>query len=159
MGPCVTFSGIKENCSICLHLFTFVYTRLVTRLHSSSDTSTLVYIRLHSSVTGLHLSTLVYTRLVTPLCFQNRSIFPALIRQKQPSRGIIRKRYSEIYRKAPMSKCDFNKVALQFYRNHTSAWLFSCIFAAYFRTPFSKNTFGWLILVKTNRYFRTKVTH
>ena len=35
--------------------------------------------------------------------------------QKQPSRGVLRKRCSEnmqkIYRRAPMSKCDFNKVA------------------------------------------------
>ena len=36
---------------------------------------------------------------------------------KQPSKGVLRKRCSEnikqIYRKTPMSKCDFNKVALQ----------------------------------------------
>ena len=32
----------------------------------------------------------------------------------------------------PMPKCDFNKIALQLYRNHTSAWVFSCMFAAYF---------------------------
>ena len=35
--------------------------------------------------------------------------------QKQPSRAVLRKRCSEnmqqIYRRAPMSKCDFNKVA------------------------------------------------
>ena len=38
--------------------------------------------------------------------------------QKQPSRGVLRKRCPEnmqqIYRK-PMSKCDFNEFALQFY--------------------------------------------
>ena len=37
--------------------------------------------------------------------------------QKQPSRGVLRKRCSEnmqqIYRRTPMSKGDFNKVALQ----------------------------------------------
>ena len=36
--------------------------------------------------------------------------------QKQPSRGVLRKRCSEnmqqMYRRTPMSKCDFNKVAL-----------------------------------------------
>ena len=36
--------------------------------------------------------------------------------QKQPSGGVLRKRCSEnmqqIYRRIPMSKCDFNKVAL-----------------------------------------------
>ena len=37
--------------------------------------------------------------------------------QKQPSRGILEKRCSkimqQIYRKTPMPKCDFNKVAKQ----------------------------------------------
>ena len=37
--------------------------------------------------------------------------------QKQPSRGVLSKRCSEnkqqIYRKAPMPKCDFNKVGWQ----------------------------------------------
>ena len=37
--------------------------------------------------------------------------------QKQPSRGVLKKRYSEnmqqIYRKTPKPKCDFNKVALK----------------------------------------------
>ena len=32
----------------------------------------------------------------------------------------------------------------QLYWNHTSTWLFSCKFAAYFKTPFSRNTSGWL---------------
>ena len=39
--------------------------------------------------------------------------------QKQPSRGVLIKRCSEkmqqIYRRTPMPKCDFNKVALQLY--------------------------------------------
>ena len=38
-----------------------------------------------------------------------------------------------IYRRTPMPKCDFNKVANQLYRNH-------------FRTPFPKNTFRRLLL-------------
>ena len=37
--------------------------------------------------------------------------------QKQPPRGILKKRCSEnmqqIYRRTPMPKCDFNKVAFQ----------------------------------------------
>ena len=61
--------------------------------------------------------------------------------QKQPSRGILRKSYSEttqqIYRRTPMPKCDFNKFAKQFYWIHTSAWVFSCKFAAYFQNNFS----------------------
>ena len=61
--------------------------------------------------------------------------------QKQPPRGVPRKRYSEniqqIYRRTPMPKCDFNKVALQLYQNRTSAWVFTCKFAAYFQNTFS----------------------
>ena len=57
--------------------------------------------------------------------------------QKQPSRGVLRKRCSEnmqrIYRKTLMLKCDFNKVTKQLYWTHTSAWVFSCKFAAYFQ--------------------------
>ena len=45
-----------------------------------------------------------------------------------------------------MPKCDFNKFAKQLYRNHTSAWVFSCKFAAYFQKPFSRNTSWWLLL-------------
>ena len=36
-----------------------------------------------------------------------------------------------------MPKCDFNKIALQLYQNHISAWLFSCKFATYFQNTFS----------------------
>ena len=43
----------------------------------------------------------------------------------------------QIYRRTLMKKCDFNKVAKQFYWNHTSAWVFSCKFAAYFQNTFS----------------------
>ena len=40
-------------------------------------------------------------------------------------------------------RCDFNKVAKQLYSNHTywnhtSAWVFSCKFAAYFQITFSE---------------------
>ena len=44
----------------------------------------------------------------------------------------------QTYRTTPMQKSDFNKVALQFYWNHTLAWLFSCRFAAYFHKIFSE---------------------
>ena len=76
--------------------------------------------------------------------------------QKQPSRGSLWKMCSEnmqqmyrrtptwkcdfnevvlqhIYRRTSMRKCDFNKVAVQRYWNHTSAWVFSCKFSAYFQ--------------------------
>ena len=32
-----------------------------------------------------------------------------------------------------MSKCDFNKVAMQLDWNHTAEWVFSCKFDAYFQ--------------------------
>ena len=55
--------------------------------------------------------------------------------QKQPSRGVLRRSCSEniwqICTTAPMSKCDFNKVANQLYRNGTSAWVLFCKFTAY----------------------------
>ena len=44
---------------------------------------------------------------------------------------------SEIYKRTPMPKCDFNKVAEQLYWNHFSVWVFSCKFAAYFQNTFS----------------------
>ena len=50
--------------------------------------------------------------------------------QKQPPRGVLMKKCSEnmrqIYRRTPMLKCDFNKVALQAYWNNTSLGVFSC---------------------------------
>ena len=65
--------------------------------------------------------------------------------QKQLSIGAFIKGCSEnmqqIYRRAPMLKCDFNKVVLELYWNHTSAWMFSCKFCCIFlehlflRTP------------------------
>ena len=35
-----------------------------------------------------------------------------------------------------MPKRDLNKVTLQRYRNRTSAWVFSCKFAAYFQNTY-----------------------
>ena len=62
--------------------------------------------------------------------------------QKQPTRGVLKKRCSEnlqqIYRRTPMPKCDFSKVTLQLYWNHTSAWVVCCKFAVYFQNIFSK---------------------
>ena len=62
--------------------------------------------------------------------------------QKQPSRSVLRKRYSEnmpqIYGRTPMPLWDFNKVAKQLYWNHTSKWVFSSKFAAYFQNTFSE---------------------
>ena len=56
------------------------------------------------------------------------------------SSHVPRKRCSgnmqQVYRRTPITKCDFNKVALQLYWNHTSAWVFSCKFAAFFQNTF-----------------------
>ena len=58
--------------------------------------------------------------------------------QKQPFIGVLRKRCYEnmqqIYKRAPIPECNFNKVA---YLNHTSAWVFSYKFAAYSQNIFS----------------------
>ena len=44
--------------------------------------------------------------------------------QKQPSRGVLKKRCSEkmqqIYSRTPMPKCDFNKVSKQLLKSHFS---------------------------------------
>ena len=73
--------------------------------------------------------------------------------QKQPFRGVLNKKYSEymqqIYRRTSIPKCVFNKVALQFYWNHTSACSSACSsvnLLHIFRTPFLKDTSGWLPL-------------
>ena len=60
--------------------------------------------------------------------------------QKQPSRVVLRKTWSEnvlpIYMRTPTPKCDLNKIALQLYWNHRSAWALSCKFPAYFQNTF-----------------------
>ena len=64
-----------------------------------------------------------------------------LIQPHSQSRGVLRKNCSEnkeqIYRGNTHIKVWFQyKVAFQLYWNHTSAWVFSCKFAAYFQTTF-----------------------
>ena len=70
---------------------------------------------------------------------------------KEPSRGVPRKRRSEnmqqIYRRTPMLKCDFNKVARQLYCNRTLTLLFPCTFAAYFQNTFFQEHFWWIASV------------
>ena len=64
--------------------------------------------------------------------------------QKQPSISVFRKRCSEnmqqIYRRLPMPKCDFNKVALKLYIEITLRHECSPANLLHiFRTPFPKN--------------------
>ena len=57
----------------------------------------------------------------------------------------------QIYRRTAMPKCDFNKVALQLYWNHTSAW--SSVYLLHiFRTTFPKNTSGGVLLAILTEY-------
>ena len=70
--------------------------------------------------------------------------------QKHPSSGVLKKSCSEnmhqIYRRTPMPKCYFNKVAMQLFWNHTLTWVFVRLLHV-FRTPFLKNIFGRLIWI------------
>ena len=72
--------------------------------------------------------------------------------QKQPPRGVPRKSYSEnmqqIYRRTPMPKCNFNKVALlcNFIEITLRHGCSLVNFLHIFRTPFLKNTTGWLLM-------------
>ena len=55
---------------------------------------------------------------------------------------------------------DVLKISSKFARNHTSAWVFSYKFAAFFRTPFLKNTSGRLLLneIKVESYLPNYAT-
>ena len=68
--------------------------------------------------------------------------------QKQRSRGVLRKRYSEnmlqIYRRTPMTKCDFKKVAKQLYFRHVCS---PVTLRHIFRTYFPKKTSRRLVLI------------
>ena len=71
--------------------------------------------------------------------------------QKHLSIGVLRKRCSEnvqqIYRRASMSKCDFSKVALQFFFEIRLWYGCSPVNLLHiFKTPFYKNTYGGLLL-------------
>ena len=70
--------------------------------------------------------------------------------QKQPPREVLNKRCSknmqQSYGRTPMPKCDFNKVAKQLYWNHTSHECSPINLLYIFRTPFAKNTYGYLLL-------------
>ena len=81
--------------------------------------------------------------------------------EKQPSRCVLGKRCSEniqqIYRRTPMPKCEFNKVAIKLQSNFIEIALWhGCSplnLQHIFRTPFPRNTSGWLlqyIVIKTS---------
>ena len=70
-------------------------------------------------------STINIIKLTVMLTLKFRSSYPEVF--------LIRcsENMQQICQRTPMPKCDFNKVA-----NHTSAWVFSCKFAAYFQNTF-----------------------
>ena len=69
---------------------------------------------------------------------------------KQPTRSALTKRCSEnmqqVYRRTPMSKCDFNKAATQLNFPHI------------FRAPFYRNTSGELLLHLLIKSFHTNIS-
>ena len=73
--------------------------------------------------------------------------------QKQPSRGVQRKRRSEnmqqIYRRTPMAECNLNiEIALS-HGCSPANLLHICT------TPFSKNTASWLLLIHRLNFILT----
>ena len=70
--------------------------------------------------------------------------------QKQPFRGVLEKWCSEniqqIYIRTPMPKCDFNKCNCNFIEIALWDGCSPVNLLHNFRTPFRKNTSGWLLL-------------
>ena len=83
--------------------------------------------------------------------------------QKKPSRGVLRKRCSEniqqIYRRIPIPKSDFNKIAKQSNHtwNHTRHGCSPVNLQHIFRTPFPRNTHlgdcFWLLLEMNIKFY------
>ena len=90
-------------------------------------------------------------------------IIGILKKQKQPPRGVFKKKCSEnmqqIYTRTPMHKCDFNKVAKQsnFIDIALQHGCSSVNLLHIFRTPFPKNTSWWLLLEKLGRLNKSKL--
>ena len=70
--------------------------------------------------------------------------------QKQPPRGVLKKRcpgnMQQIYRRTPMPKCDFNKVASNFIEITLCHGCSAVNLLHIFRTPLTKNISEWLFL-------------
>ena len=82
--------------------------------------------------------------------------------QKKPPRSVLGKSCSEnlqqIYRRSPMPKCDFNKAASNFIEITLWHGCSPVNLLHNFRTPFTKNTSGWLLLLFFIRVNKTSVT-
>ena len=72
---------------------------------------------------------------------------------RQPSVGVFIntcfENMQQIYRRKPMPKRNFNKVANQVYWNNPSAWVFSCKFAVCFQNTFIQEHL-WGLLLEVN---------
>ena len=90
------------------------------------------------------------------LCLPAIEFLPEILLQKQPPGSVLRKTPSEnmqqIYRRRSMQKCDFNNVVLHFIEITLQHGCSPVNLLHFFRTPLSRNTSGWmlLILVKTD---------
>ena len=98
----------------------------------------------------------IYEKVMVHILHYNAESFKNRI-QNQPPIGVLWKSCCEnmqqIYRRTPMQKCDFNKVALHF---GMGVWVFSCKFLHIFRKTFAKNTSGRLLLqiAPIHKYFK-----
>ena len=76
---------------------------------------------------------------------------------KQPPKGVLRKRCSEnmqqIYRRTPIPKCDFNKVALRLIEVTLRHGCSPVNLLHIFRTPLTKNTSGRMLLFMVKDFF------
>ena len=68
--------------------------------------------------------------------YQSTSVFTLRISRPEMflRKGVLKICLNLQENRTPMLKCDFNNVALQLYSNGTSAWAFSCKFAAFFQS-------------------------
>ena len=93
------------------------------------------------------------TTFCSKCCWLSMTTTFAAYLQKRCSEGM-----QQIYRRTPMPKCDFNKVAKQLYWNHPSAWVFSYKFAAYLQNTFSQELLWGTASVNSNQFFRSYAT-
>ena len=104
---------------------------------------------------------LMYLRVLRTLVIWDSSYFTWIPVQKQSSGGVLRKRCSEnmrqTYRRTPMPKCDFNKVAKQLIEIAVRHGCSPVNLLHIFRTPYPKNTSEWLLLpvLHSLRFFTT----
>ena len=131
-----------ENRKIALVHASMVITYHIKLFHMGADRHNGILMSLLLLVAETIIERLVGVRVCFLTTIQTNILFIYPMKtQKQRSIDVLIKSCSEkmqqIYRRTPMPKCDFNKVAQQFYWNHASAWLFSCKFTAYFQNTFS----------------------